>query len=218
MPHKRNPFALSFVRAAANRLIGVQAGIAAAGRTPSGQMDNRLFVYEAAPDAVRLAGEIALLIAECVEGLTFGETRALAALDDRSACASDLVERLMAAAGIDYRAAHGVVGGLVQALEENGRTLAKATADDLRTALHTANLPSACVTEGLIASALNPSACVAARTDVGGAAPEEVTAMADALVAAIGEHRNRVEDAQAHREAALRRLLAEAEKFLKDTS
>jgi argininosuccinate lyase len=79
-------------------------------------------------------------------------------------------------------------------------------------------LPSACVTEGLIASALNPSACVAARTDVGGAAPEEVTAMADALVAAIGEHRNRVEVAQAHREAALRRLLAEAEKFLKDTS
>ena len=53
MPQKRNPFALAFVRATANRLIGVQAGMAAAARTPSGQMDNRLFVYEAAPDALR---------------------------------------------------------------------------------------------------------------------------------------------------------------------
>jgi argininosuccinate lyase len=218
MPHKRNPFALSFVRAAANRLIGAQAGIAAAGRTPSGQMDNRLFVYEAAPDAVRLAGEIALLSAECVESLTFGETHALAALNDRSVCASDLVERLMAATGIDYRAAHGVVGGLVQALEENGRTLAKVTADDLRTALTTANHLSVCVTEDLIASALNPSACVSARKDVGGAAPEEVTAMSEALAAAIGEHRHRVEAARTHRDGVLFRLLAEAEKFLRDTS
>ena len=53
MPQKRNPFALAYVRATANRLIGVQAGMAAAARTPSGQMDNRLLAYEAAPDALR---------------------------------------------------------------------------------------------------------------------------------------------------------------------
>ena len=69
MPHKRNPYALAFVRAVANRLIGVQTGIAAAARTPSGQMDNRLFAYEAAPDAVRSASEAASLVAECVDGL-----------------------------------------------------------------------------------------------------------------------------------------------------
>ena len=49
MPQKRNPFALAFVRATANRLIGAQAAVAAASRTPSGQMDNRLFVYERRP-------------------------------------------------------------------------------------------------------------------------------------------------------------------------
>ena len=97
MPQKRNPFALAFVRATANRLIGVQAGIAAASRTPSAQMDNRLFVYEAVPDAVRSAGEAASLVAECVEGLHIDEARARDALGDRSVCASDLAERVMAA-------------------------------------------------------------------------------------------------------------------------
>ena len=71
-PHKRNPYALAFVRAVANRLIGVQARIAAA-RTPSGQMDNRFFTFEAVPDAVRSAGEVASLVAECVDGLSINE-------------------------------------------------------------------------------------------------------------------------------------------------
>ena len=218
MPQKRNPFALAFVRATANRLIGVQAGMAAAARTPSGQMDNRLFVYEAAPDALRSAGEAALLIAECVENLRFDSARALAALSDRSACASDLVERLMAATGADYRAAHGVVGGLIRVLEDKGRSLADATVDDLCAALRDASLPSAGVTEQLLASALDPAACIAARTDVGGAAPEEVAAMAQALTVAAAERRSEIEAARAHRKAAFDRLRAEAKCFARDAT
>jgi argininosuccinate lyase len=216
MPHKRNPYALAFVRAVANRLIGVQAGIAAAARTPSGQMDNRFFTFEAVPDAVRSAGEVASLVAECVDGLSINEARALAALDDRSACASDLAERLMGATGIDYRSAHGVVGRLVGALEENGRSLAGATLSDVGNALRAAGLPTDGVTDELIAAALDLAACAAARTDVGGAAPEEVTAMASVLAEAVGEHRRRIEAARAHREAALCRLHAEAEAFVGD--
>src|SRR5580704_14137118 len=216
MPHKRNPYALAFVRAVANRLIGVQAGIAAAGRTPSGQMDNRFFTFEAVPDAVRSAGEVASLVAEFVDGLSINETRALAALDDRSACTSDLAERLMGATGIDYRSAHGVVGRLVGTLEENGRSLAGATLSDVGNALRAAGLPTDGVTDELIAAALDLAACAAARTDVGGAAPEEVTAMASVLAEAVGEHRRRIEAARAHREAALCRLHAEAEAFVGD--
>jgi argininosuccinate lyase len=216
MPQKRNPFALAFVRATANRLIGVQAGIAAAARTPSGQMDNRLFAYEAVPDAVRSAGEIACLLAECVEGLSIDEARALAALDDRSACASDLAERLMLATGIDYRSAHSVVGRLVGALEQNGRSLAEATARDVSNELRATGLRSDGVTDGLVAAALDPAICIAARVDVGGAAPEEITAMASALTDAVGEWRRRFEPRRERREAALRRLHAEAESFAGD--
>jgi argininosuccinate lyase len=216
MPQKRNPFALAFVRATANRLIGVQTGIAAASRTPSGQMDNRLFAYEAVPDAVRSAGEIACLIAECLEGLNFNEARALAALDDRSTCASDLAERLMLATGIDYRAAHRVVGRLVRALEEGGRSLAEVTVGDISEGLRAAGLPAEGVTEELVASALDLGACILARVDVGGAAPEEVAAMASMLAEAIGEHRRGFEVRRTHRESALRRLHVEAESFAGD--
>jgi argininosuccinate lyase len=216
MPQKRNPFALAFVRATANRLIGVQAGMAAAARTPSGQMDNRRFAYEAVPDAMRSAGEAALLIAECVESLQFDKSRAFAALGDRSACATDLVERLMAATGADYRAAHGVVGGLIRALEENGRSLAEASIRDLGDALRDAVLPSAGATELLLASALDPATCVCSRTDVGGAAPEEVEAMTEALTTAAAERRREIEAARTRRKAALDRLCAEAESFARD--
>ncbi|HUB65820.1 MAG TPA: lyase family protein [Methylocella sp.] len=213
MPQKRNPFALAFVRATANRLIGAQAGIAAASRTPSGQMDNRLFVYEAVPDSVRSVAEIACLMAECIEGLSFDEVRALVALDDRSTCASDLAERLMLATGIDYRAAHGVVGRLLRTLEESGRSLAEVTVCDVSDGLRSAGIPANSVTDELLASAFDLVTCIAARSDIGGAAPEEVAAMATTLTDSIGEHRRGFEVRRARREAALRHLGAEAESF-----
>jgi argininosuccinate lyase len=215
MPQKRNPFSLSFVRATANRLIGAQVGVAAAGRTPSGQMDNRLFVYEAAPDALLSAAEAARLVAECIEGLRFDEARAHAALTDRSVCASDLAERVMLATGIDFRAAHGVVGKLVTKLEQSGRALSSVTVSDLSDALRAAGAPKVGVTQELLASALDPAACVAARTDVGGAAPDEVAGMAAELAAAANERRHALAAAGERRKRALYRLHEEAAAFAK---
>ncbi len=213
MPQKRNPFALSFVRATANRLIGVQAGIAATARTPSGQMDNRLFAYEAVPDAVRSAAEVASLAAECIAGLSVDEARARAALDDGSACASDLAERLVSAIEIDYRAAHKIVGCLVKTLEEKGRCLAKASAGDVRIAFRSAGLSSDGVTDELVAAALDLRTSILARKDVGCAAPEEVAAMARELNAAASDWHRNFESARARREAALGRLYSEAQAF-----
>jgi argininosuccinate lyase len=213
MPQKRNPFALAFVRAMANRLIGVQAGIAAAARTPSGQMDNRLFAYEAVPDAVRSTAEAASLTAECIAGLSVDEARTRAALDDRSACASDLTQRLMVATGTDYRAAHKAVGRLVRALEERGRCLAEATAEDVRIACLSASLSSDGVTDEIVDAAIDLSTCISARKDIGCAAPEEVAAMASELTALAGDRRRTFASTRTRREAALRRLLAEANTF-----
>jgi argininosuccinate lyase len=210
MPQKRNPFALAFVRATANRLIGLQAGIAAAARTPSGQMDNRLFAYEAVPDAVRSAAQVASLTVECVTELSVDEVRCRAALDDRSACASDLAERLMMATGIGYRAVHKAVGRLVRTLEEKGSCLAEVGLQDVRTAFLWAGLSPDGITDELVTAALELATCIAARKDVGCAAPEEVAAMAFELNAAVAGRRRSFEAARARRDAALSRLLAEA--------
>jgi argininosuccinate lyase len=214
MPQKRNPFALAFVRATANRLIGVQAGMCAAARTPSAQVDNRLFAYEAVPDAVRSAAEAASLAAECIAELSMDETRTRAALDDRSPCASDLAERLMIAVGIDYRSAHKAVGRLVRALEEKGSCLAEASAEDVRIVCLSAGLSPDGITDELVTAALDLATCIAARKDVGCAAPEEVAAMASELNALVSDRRRNFDSARARREAALHRLLDEAKTFV----
>lgn len=216
MPQKRNPFALAFVRALANRLLGMQAQLAATARTPSAQMDNRLFAYEVTPDALRSATDAVRLVNECVAEMKFDEARALDALRDRSVCASDLAERLMVATGTDHRSAHRVVGCLLRALEEKGQSLAQATLSDMHGALRDAGLSVTRVTEELRLSALDPIVCVAARSDVGGACPSEVLAMAETAADAAREARGAVAAKRAHREAALQRLRAEAEAFARD--
>jgi argininosuccinate lyase len=213
MPQKRNPFALAFVRATANRLIGVQAGIAAAARTPSGQMDNRLFAYDAVPDAVRSAAQVASLSAECIAELSVDEDRARAALNDRLACASDLAERLVIATGIDYRAARKAVGRLVRALEDKRSCLADAKAEDVRIACLSASLSPDGVIDEIVDAALDLSTCISARKDIGCAAPEEVAAMASELNALASDRRRTFASTRTRREAALRRLLAEAKTF-----
>jgi argininosuccinate lyase len=217
MPQKRNPFALAFVRATANRLIGVQTGVAAAARTPSGQMDNRLFAYEAVPDAVRSAAQVASLTAECIAELSVDEARSYAALDDRSACASDLAERLMVAARIDYRSAHKIVGRLVRALEEKGG-LAEASIGDVRFAFLSSGLSPEGITDEIVAAAFDLATCISARKDIGCAAPEEVAAMASELHAAVSDRRQSLESARTRREAALRLLEAEAKAFAGSTT
>jgi len=212
-PQKRNPFALAFIRAQANRLLGVQTQLAASARTPSAQMDNRLFSYEAAPEAVRSVADALRLMTECVDLMRFNEDRALNALSDRSVCASDLAEALSVTTGADHRHAQGVVGRLLRALEDEGRSLAEATIEDVHKVLREMSLPVEDVKEELLSSALDPTCCVASRCDVGGAALKEVEAMAEELIEAARASRQACAQLRAKRETALQRLREEAESF-----
>lgn len=211
MPQKRNPFALAYVRGLANRLIGEQAGVAASGRTPTGQMDSRMLPYQAAPAALRSVAQAAALMAEVVAGMTFDKDRAAAALDDRTTCASDLAERLCLGLGLDYRAAHGLVARTISRLEREGRSLASLTEEDIRAVGHEAGaeLPSA--PAGLLASALDPLACLAARNDIGGAAPREALRQANELADALTQHEKWIEAARRRNAEAEAALLAEAQ-------
>ena len=52
MPHKKNPYSLTFVRGVAREMIGRLAGTAALQSTPSGQVDNRIFTYSMVPQGL----------------------------------------------------------------------------------------------------------------------------------------------------------------------
>lgn len=212
MPQKRNPYALAFVRGLANRLIGDQAGVAASGRTPSGQMDSRALPYAAVPAALRSCAQAAALMAEVVSGMTFDRDRARTALADGNCGASDLAERLCLGLSLDFRSAHGLVARLIGALERQGRTLASLTEEELRTACREQSW-AVPLPEGLLESALEPATCLGARRDIGGAAPHEVRRQIGELAGSFPHHEIWLEAARLRHESAEDHLLAEAQIF-----
>jgi argininosuccinate lyase len=211
MPQKRNPYALAFVRGLANRLIGEQAGVAASGRAPTGQMDSRTLAYAAVPAALQSCAQAASLMSEVITGMSFRDGRARAALDDGSCQASDLAERLCLCLGIDFRSAHGVVARLIGRLEAQQRTLASLTEEELQAACwdHDDALPP--IPERLLQSALDPRASLQARTDIGGAAPQQVRRQIGELTDAFGRHSSWLEVARLRHADAENGLLAEAQ-------
>jgi argininosuccinate lyase len=95
MPQKKNPFALAYVRASANQAIGLQAALAASGRTPTGQMDNRMLAYGELPRALDLAAGAAELMRSVLAGLQVNHAAAQQTLQRSFVLATDLAESLV---------------------------------------------------------------------------------------------------------------------------
>ena len=176
MPQKKNPFALTYIRGLANSMLGTLTVSAAAGRTPSAQPDNRLSLYGLIPRSITETRDAVGLMGEVLRFLTFHEQHAQARLADGSALATDLAEVLVLESGLDFRAAHRLVGYLVRRYPGNG-DLNKLTPDGLGDAAeemlgHRVNLSAAALRD-----ALNPEVAIAARTATGGVAWEAMAAM-----------------------------------------
>ncbi|HEY0476470.1 MAG TPA: lyase family protein [Kofleriaceae bacterium] len=188
MPHKKNPYALAYVRAAANRAIGVQAAMAASGRTPSGQVDNRLFAYGAIPQVIADAAAAINLCAAVFTGLQFHPARAAEHLAASFIAATDLAEVLATEAGIDFRAAHRVVGALARKLADSGSTPSSLTPADVAAAAMRVLGAPLVIDAGVLARALDPAAAVHARGGPGGAAPAAIDALIVELRTRLGDH------------------------------
>lgn len=176
MPQKKNPFALTHIRGMASTMIGTLAASAAAGRTPSGQPDNRLSIYGLIPRAIEDTREASELMGEVVRFLVFNEQRAQERLDDSFALASDLAEVLVLESGLDFRQAHRLVGRLVRSRLADGN-LKGLTPDELAAAALEVLGRRVELSEAAFRDALDPEAAVSARSAPGSAAPEAIDEM-----------------------------------------
>jgi argininosuccinate lyase len=208
MPQKKNPFALSYVRALANQTIGTQAGVSAAGRTPSGQMDNRFAAYRDVPSSLSGVAGAAQLMAAAIRGLQFDAAAARATLARSFAFASDVAELVMREGATDYRAAHGLVG---RALRDVGRGAvdARALTEAIDAAAHALLGRPLRLAPVDLDAALDPLSALARRGGVGGAAPESVAEMADVLDRQFAQAQTWLEQT-ADRIAAAERTLFDA--------
>ncbi len=114
MPQKKNPFALTHIRAVANKIIGLSASVCASARTPSGQPDNRLMIYGELPEGMQLVEQAAQLMSETLQELTFKSDRAYSLVDSGWALATDLAEALVQYCYLDFRSAHQLVASIVR--------------------------------------------------------------------------------------------------------
>jgi len=184
MPQKKNPYALAYVRSVANRTIGVQAGIAAASRTPSGQMDNRLAAYGDVPAALDAVAGAAALLSEVVRNLRFDQSAARRALERSWTFAAELAELVMREGGVDHRTAHALVGRLARARREDefaahtSRTGCLPTVDDVAAAAREMLGREIRLQPRELADVVDARAAIERRSGPGGASPARVLEMA----------------------------------------
>jgi argininosuccinate lyase len=199
MPQKKNPYSLAFIRGMTGNLMGKLTSLAAVGKTPSAQMDNRIFVIGEAPRMLDQVNDALRLMAGVVKGLTFNAPLMAERAAEGYAQATDLAEVIMQKAGLNYRTAHRIVGLAIRLAIDSGEeegTIPSAVLDEA--ARQVLGRPLG-LTGRDLESLADPADLVATRQCLGGAAVEPVHAM-------LEECRKLVDDAESWRRNASRFL------------
>jgi argininosuccinate lyase len=177
MPQKKNPYALAFVRGAASQMLGRLVSVAAIGRSPSGQMDNRVFALGEVPRSLDRAVAVADLMAGVLGGLRFDVERLRARAAEGFTYAMDLAETIMQTAGIPYRQAHRVVGLAVRLTLERDPAACVIPPAVLDEAAKTTLGRRLDLPPETLSGLAEPADVVRTRTGVGGAAEAPVKEM-----------------------------------------
>ncbi|MCI0394625.1 MAG: argininosuccinate lyase [Chloroflexi bacterium] len=209
MPQKKNPYALTYVRGAAGEALGTLVAMAATGKTPSGQPDNRLFAQGSVPRAVDQAAGVARLMAGVLRGLTVNTERATERAAAAFAGSADLAEIIMLEAGLNYRIAHQVVAHLVREALAQGQTTV--TPEMVAAAAQAVIGRPVELPAERLAEALDPAAIVATRQTPGGAAEAPMRAMLAGVQAILDGYSQWVQERIRRLEAAEANLLATAQ-------
>ncbi len=193
MPQKKNPFALTRIRSMSNELMGLMTSVTAMARTPSGQPDNRLWVYGALPAAMIDMINGTTLFKDVIRGMEFKQARGMQLLEDVSLMATDLAETLVLHSKLDYRSAYRLVAKLVDNYQDKGGikcldagTLKQAAIDFLGQEVS--------MTEAEIARALDPHQSMEAHTEPGTPAAKSMSDMLDDCGQRLGRYRNVAEE------------------------
>jgi argininosuccinate lyase len=110
MPQKKNPYSLAFIRGVARNMLGKLTAIAAAGQTPSGQPDNRIFIYVDLPESLETAIKTVRLFEDILKKGRFNKKNLLNSVQTGFPVATDIVDFLTVSCGLDNRSAHSVIG------------------------------------------------------------------------------------------------------------
>jgi argininosuccinate lyase len=185
MPQKRNPDVAELLRGKTGRVYGaLMALLVTVKGLPMSY--NRDLQEDKAPyfEAVDVVHDGLALSAAMLAGATWRTERMAAAADDPLIAATDLADHLVRR-GVPFRQAHEIVGRIVRAAESANRSLASFSLEELRA-----------FSPEFEASAVGLKAAdiVAARTVLGGPAPDQVRVQLGFASRQIEAHRTWVSE------------------------
>lgn len=180
MPHKKNPYALTFIRGQARELDGNLVSIITTNQTPSGQIDNRNTSYNLLPRAMATTADVLRLLAEVVAVAKFDSERLRKQASGGFLFATELTDILLERERIDSRRAHEVVGAVVAATV-GGVIDEVALGNELRRSFRAAVGRDLALDVDEMWRELAPERIVAGRKGEGSCAPEAMAAMFDDL-------------------------------------
>jgi argininosuccinate lyase len=210
MPQKKNPFALTHIRGIANKMIGLMASVSATARTPSGQPDNRLFLYGELPEALGLVINAVDLMAEVLAKMSFNAERGSQLVASGWVMATDLAETLVQECGLDFRSAHRLVAYL--AGEFSGKNIQNLDHDTINRFGETLLGTRIALTENQLRTALDAYQALQARKESGGTAVSCMDRMVAECRKRLDSFHGKIQAHKSYLAARLRNLLARAEK------
>ena len=209
MPQKKNPYSLAYLRGVAGEAIGTLTAMAVVGRTPSGQVDNRMFAYGDVPRALDAATNALFLTAGVVRGLSVKKEVAGRRVKASFLGATDLADVLLTERGIDYKPAHRIVAKAVNAAENHDQDeLSAKLLDEAAEAVIGRKLE---LSPETIAETLDPDAIVRTRSGPGGAAESSIEEMIASCRGELKTHSDWRRQRETNIDESQSRLLAKAE-------
>lgn len=179
MPQKKNPDAAELVRGHAGRIVGCLTSLMVSMKGlplaySKDMQDDKPPVFEAA----NLLGLSIAAMTGMVADATFRTDKMRQAAEMGFATATDLADWLVREADIPFREAHHITGAAVKLAENKGVALEKLTLEELKAI-------DSRIDEGVY-PALSVEASVAARSSLGGTAPNQVRKQVAAAAAELG--------------------------------
>jgi argininosuccinate lyase len=219
MPQKKNPIALEYLRAEAGRSIGALAGSLASikGTNFSIALDAlREGLFDAWTMLGQIPGDLALF-QKVVENARPDAERLEQRCRANFATATDLADGMVREAGLPFRDAHHIVGAVVRAAIEAGKTAEGVDAAMVDAAsVEMIGRPLG-LSDAFVQDCLDPKKAVEARRTVGGTASAEVLRMigsAREKLASdrewLGRQRARLTEASEHLHARVEALAGSA--------
>ena len=191
MPQKKNPVVLEHLKGKAGHLLGLYVSSATAVKgthftnTIDGNREAMRGVWEAGEETLRCLSLFDLIISTGRPNAALMKRR----VTEDFASATDLADVMVRDAGLSFREAHHVVGGVVRAAMDAGLAADGITTQMVDDAAREQLGRPLGLDPEIVRRSLDPVASVAARTLPGGPAPEAVARSVEAAQARLEENR-----------------------------